>query len=107
MARDKNKRAEQEARRDELLKEVSEIGRPDAYVLHEVIRLEGDEELRRNGLALFLSAFAAGLSIALSLIVHGVLRSHLPEADWAKIVSSMGYAVGFLVVVLGRQQLFT
>ncbi|WP_342106209.1 formate/nitrite transporter family protein [Methylobacterium sp. SI9] len=107
MVRDKNKRAEQEARRDELLKEVSEIGRPDAYVLHEVIRLEGDEELRRHGLALFLSAFAAGLSIALSLIVPGVLRSHLPETDWAKIVSSMGYAVGFLVVVLGRQQLFT
>jgi formate-nitrite transporter family protein len=90
-----------------LLKEVSEIGRPDAYVLHEVIRLEGDEELRRHGLALFLSAFAAGLSIALSLIVPGVLRSHLPESDWARIVSSMGYAVGFLVVVLGRQQLFT
>ncbi len=37
----------------------------------------------------------------------GVLRSHLPETDWAKIVGSMGYAVGFLVVVLGRQQLFT
>ncbi|MGH1572726.1 formate/nitrite transporter family protein [Methylobacterium sp. P31] len=107
MVRDKDKRADPEARRDELLKEVSEIGRPDAYVLHEVIRLEGDEELRRHGGALFLSAFAAGLSIALSLIVPGVLRSHLPEADWAKIVGSMGYAVGFLVVVLGRQQLFT
>ncbi len=107
MVRDKNKRGDPEARRDALLKEVSEIVRPDAYVLHEVIRLGGDEELRRHGLALFLSAFAAGLSIALSLIVPGVLRSHLPETDWAKIVSSMGYAVGFLVVVLGRQQLFT
>ncbi|MDP4023852.1 formate/nitrite transporter family protein [Methylobacterium sp. NEAU 140] len=98
---------EKEERRDELLKEVSEIGRPDAYVLHEVIRLEGDEELRRHGLALFLSAFSAGLSIALSLIVPGVLKAHLPDAEWAKIVTSMGYAVGFLVVVLGRQQLFT
>ncbi len=47
MVRDKDKRADPETRRDELLKEVSEIGRPDAYVLHEVIRLEGDEELRR------------------------------------------------------------
>ena len=40
-------RAEKEAKRDELLEEVSEIGRPGAYALHEVIRLEGDEELRR------------------------------------------------------------
>ncbi len=89
MIRDQNERADKEARRDELLKEVSEIGRPDAYVLHEVIRLEGDEELRRHGLALFLSAFAAGLSIALSLIVPGVLKSHLPEADWVKVVTTM------------------
>ena len=44
MVRDKDKRADPEARRDELLKEVSEIGRPDAYVLHEVIRLEGYEK---------------------------------------------------------------
>ncbi|MCJ2011105.1 formate/nitrite transporter family protein [Methylobacterium sp. J-076] len=100
-------RLEKEARRGELLKEVSEIGRPDAYVLHEVIRLEGDEELRRHGGALFLSAFAAGLSIALSLIVPGVLKSYLPEASWTKVITSMGYSVGFLVVVLGRQQLFT
>ncbi len=107
MVRDKNEQDDKEAERDERLKEVSEVGRPDAFVLHEVIRLAGDKELRRHGGSLFLSAFAAGLSIALSLIVPGVLRSHLPETDWAKIVSSMGYAVGFLVVVLGRQQLFT
>lgn len=100
-------RAEKEAKRDARLETVAEVGRPNAYVLHEVIRREGDEELRRHGLALFLSAFSAGLSIALSLIVPGVLKVHLPEAEWAKLVTTMGYAVGFLVVVLGRQQLFT
>ncbi|MBE7202849.1 MAG: formate/nitrite transporter family protein [Parafilimonas terrae] len=102
-----NDKADRKTRRHELLKTVDEIARPDAYVLHEAIRLGGDEELRRHGGALFLSAFAAGLSIALSLIVPGVLKSHLPEAEWSKVVTSMGYAVGFLVVVLGRQQLFT
>lgn len=100
-------KSDRKTRRHELLKTVDEIARPDAYVLHEAIRLGGDEELRRHGGALFLSAFAAGLSIALSLIVPGVLKSHLPEADWSKVISSMGYSVGFLVVVLGRQQLFT
>ncbi|WP_336485599.1 formate/nitrite transporter family protein [Methylobacterium nigriterrae] len=100
-------RAEAVAKRDETIDAVNAIGRPDALVLHEVIRREGDEELRRHGVALFLSAFAAGLSIALSLIVPGVLKAHLPEAEWTALITSMGYAVGFLVVVLGRQQLFT
>ncbi len=93
--------------REALEATIRSIGRPDAYVLHEVIRRNGDQELRRHGGALFLSAFAAGLSIALSMIVPGALKVHLPAADWAKALSSMGYAVGFLVVVLGRQQLFT
>ncbi len=98
---------EKEAKHEAQREAVAEIGRPDAFVLHEVIRRDGDQELRRHGLSLFLSAFAAGLSIALSLIVPGVLKTHLPDAEWTKIVTTMGYAVGFLVVVLGRQQLFT
>ena len=31
----------------------------------------------------------------------------LPESAWRPLVSKLGYSVGFLVVVLGRQQLFT
>ena len=37
----------------------------------------------------------------------GLLRAHLPDAPWRDLVSRLGYAVGFLVVILGRQQLFT
>jgi len=102
--RDGGERAEEREALDDI---VRSIGRPDAYVLHEVIRRNGDQELRRHGGALFLSAFSAGLSIALSLIVPGALKAHLPAAEWAKALSTMGYAVGFLVVILGRQQLFT
>jgi formate/nitrite transporter FocA (FNT family) len=35
------------------------------------------------------------------------LRSHLPDAEWRPLVVKLGYSVGFLIVVLGRQQLFT
>jgi formate/nitrite transporter FocA (FNT family) len=35
------------------------------------------------------------------------LRSQLPRADWAHLLSSFGYTIGFLITVLGRQQLFT
>ena len=37
----------------------------------------------------------------------GVLKAHLPSGEWTALITTMGYAVGFLVVVLGRQQLFT
>ena len=49
-------------------------------VVHEVVRLQGEEELDRPALALLLSAFAAGLAINLSLMSELFLRSHLLSA---------------------------
>lgn len=37
----------------------------------------------------------------------GFLRTVLPDAPWAPAVVSLGYPVGFLIVILGRMQLFT
>jgi formate/nitrite transporter FocA (FNT family) len=87
--------------------QVEKAHRPDALILHEIIRREGEEEMRRTWLALSLSGFAAGLTMGFSLIVPGVLKGHLPHAPWAELVTSAGYSIGFLIVVLGRQQLFT
>jgi formate-nitrite transporter family protein len=50
---------------------------------------------------------AAGLSISFSLLAQGVLYVHLPDAIWRPLVTGFGYSVGFLMVVLSRQQLFT
>ncbi|MGI4799523.1 MAG: formate/nitrite transporter family protein, partial [Janthinobacterium lividum] len=86
---------------------VEKYSRPNAALIHEIIRAEGESELDRSILALLLSGLAAGLAMGLSLITEGLLRAHLPEAPWRELVSKIGYAVGFLVVVLGRQQLFT
>jgi formate/nitrite transporter FocA (FNT family) len=41
------------------------------------------------------------------LIVEGKLRALLPEGYLRELISPLGYTVGFLIVVLGRQQLFT
>ena len=86
---------------------VEAHSRPNAALIHETIRAEGESELGRSVSALLLSGLAAGLAMGLSLIAEGLLRAHLPEAPWRELVSKIGYAVGFLVVVLGRQQLFT
>ncbi|MGH9739283.1 MAG: formate/nitrite transporter family protein [Candidatus Acidiferrales bacterium] len=78
-----------------------------AHVVHETIRREGDDELQRSSSALAWSGFAAGLSMGFSLIAEGLLAAYLPNASWTPLASKLGYSVGFLIVVLGRQQLFT
>ncbi|GAB4379424.1 MAG: formate/nitrite transporter family protein [Elainellaceae cyanobacterium] len=81
--------------------------RPNATIIHEVIRLEGESELRRSTSALAWSGLAAGLSMGFSLVGRGLLEASLPEQPWQSIVTSFGYSLGFLIVVMGRQQLFT
>ncbi len=76
-------------------------------VVYDAIRTEGEEELRRSSAALAWSGLAAGLSMGFSLVMSGLLRHGLPPAGWRSLVSKIGYTAGFLIVVLGRQQLFT
>jgi formate/nitrite transporter FocA (FNT family) len=78
-----------------------------ADITYEVIRRRGEEELSRPSAALFFSGLAAGLSMGFSLIAEGLLHTYLPEAEWTPLVSKFGYAVGFLMITLGNQQLFT
>src|SRR5690242_21471880 len=89
------------------LEEVERRSSIRAHVVHEAIRVEGEEELHRRSSALAWSGLAAGLSMGFSLLAEGVLRSAIPDTPWRPLVSKLGYTVGFLVVILGRQQLFT
>lgn len=87
--------------------QAEEHARPNALVVHEVIRKEGEEELGRPAISLFWSALAAGLSMGFSLVAEGLLRTYLPDAPWRPLVANLGYTVGFIIVIMGRQQLFT
>ncbi len=80
---------------------------PSGRIIHEIIREDGEEELARSVTALAWSATSAGLSMGFSFYTMAILKSGLPDAPWAKLVTGFGYTVGFLIVVLGRQQLFT
>src|SRR5579872_4758918 len=77
-------------------KQVQERVAIGAHVVHETILREGEEELKRPPSALAWSGLAEGL-----------LASYLPNSQWRPLLSKIGYSVGFLIVVLGRQQLFT
>ena len=87
--------------------QVDELARPNALVVHEVIREEGERELTRPVSGLAWSALSAGLSMGFSLVAEGLLMSYLPNARWRPLVANLGYTVGFLIVITGRQQLFT
>jgi len=87
--------------------EIEAKSRPNATLIHETIRAEGEGELERRWWAILLSGLAAGLSIGLSLIVQGELHAFISDESVRRIVAPFGYTIGFLVVVLGRQQLFT
>jgi formate/nitrite transporter FocA (FNT family) len=87
--------------------EAEERSAPPASVVYEAIYLEGKDELERGASALFFSAVAAGLSMGFSLITEALLRAALPDTPWRVLICKLGYSVGFLIVVLARQQLFT
>jgi len=80
---------------------------PKAAIVYEAIRGEGAVELERNVSALVWSGLAAGLAMGFSFLSEALLVHHLPEAEWVPLLSKFGYSIGFLIVVLGRQQLFT
>ena len=88
-------------------RQIREAQSLDAKTTYEVIRREGKLELARSSDALFWSGLAAGLSMGLSFLGEALLRAHLPEVPWRHLVSKLGYSFGFLVVILGSQQLFT
>ena len=80
---------------------------PEPVMIHDIIREDGERELARSVSALAWSGFAAGLSMGFSFLMLAIIRAHLPDANWRILVSSFGYTTGFLIVVLGKQQLFT
>lgn len=87
---------------------VEELAAPRAPVIYEVVRHHGEEELDRPVGSLFWSGIAGGVTMMASIIAEGALAAHLPPSiPWRVPVIDLGYSLGFLMVILGRMQLFT
>ena len=74
-------------------KKQADSERLQAKTVYEIIRHEGEKEMRRPVNSLWWSGFAAGLAISSSLVAMGMLHVVLPEGGWR--------------LPLGRLQLFT
>jgi formate-nitrite transporter family protein len=71
---------------------------------------EGREALERTGTRLFASGFAAGLEVGLSLLFIALVRTWGEGAVSPlslKLLAGTMYSFGFIVVILGRSELFT
>ena len=87
--------------------DVEERAQPRVPVIYEVVRRQGEEELSRPLVSLWWSGVAAGLSISFTLVAQALLHLAAPPGDFRPIIEALGYPVGFLIVILSRQQLFT
>lgn len=87
--------------------EAKKRASPKALVIFEAIRREAEHELERPSSSLAWSGLAAGLSMGFSMVAEALLGSYLPTAEWTPLVTKFGYSIGFVIVILGRQQLFT
>lgn len=88
-------------------KEAEEKSGPPGTVVYEAILKEGETELDRKSSSLAWAGLAAGMSMGFSFLAEGIFRHHLPDTEWRILLTKLGYPFGFLIVILGRQQLFT
>ncbi|KAF0094947.1 MAG: formate/nitrite transporter family protein [Puniceicoccaceae bacterium 5H] len=81
---------------------------PSAASVYQAVYTEGENELHRPVTQLFWSALGAGIAMGFSFVTEAALSAHLPETStWPQLITKFGYCIGFLLVILGRQQLFT
>ena len=89
------------------VEDVEDRSSPRTPVIYEVVCRLGEEEMARPAFSLWWSGVAAGMSISFSLLAQAILYTHLPDAPWRPLVADVGYTVGFVMVIMSRQQLFT
>jgi formate/nitrite transporter FocA (FNT family) len=93
----------------DLPKEHEEPKKPYGQILAEEIS-EGLHEIKRPALGLALSSFSAGLDIGFSLFLMGIMVTLVGDElsrPVRELLIASTYSIGFIVVVLGRSELFT
>ncbi len=83
------------------------LSRPSAREIYQQVAKNAREELKRTSFSLAISGFTGGIFMGLSALGVGISLAHLGSAGGAFIISRMFYPLGFIVVILGRSQLFT
>ena len=87
---------------------VADNGKLSALTVYSIILREGEEELRRPKTSLWWSGVAAGIGISTSVLAEGIIRTAVAaDAPYLSVIESLGYTLGFVLVIMCRLQLFT
>jgi formate/nitrite transporter FocA (FNT family) len=84
-----------------------DLSRPSAEDIYKQVAKNAQEELKRSSLSLAISGLTGGIFMGLSALGVGIALAHLGDSSGAFVISRMFYPLGFIVVILGRSQLFT
>lgn len=88
--------------------DVAEHGKLSALTVYSIVLREGEEELHRPATSLWWSGVAAGIGISASVLAESLIRLHLGSGHpQLALFESVGYTVGFILVIMCRLQLFT
>ncbi len=83
------------------------LERPSAEEIYQQVARNAEAELKRTSLSLAISGVTGGMFMGLSALGVGIVLAVLGTTPHTFILSRMFYPLGFIVVILGRSQLFT
>ncbi|HSU18321.1 MAG TPA: formate/nitrite transporter family protein [Acidobacteriaceae bacterium] len=83
------------------------LERPSAEDIYEQVALNARNELKRSTLSLAISGFAGGIFMGLSGLGTALALGLFGHSSRTHFIASMFYPLGFIVVIIGRAQLFT
>ena len=83
------------------------LERPSAEDIYQQVAGNARQELRRRSVSLAVSGFTGGTFMGFSALGVGVVLATLGTGPKAFLLSRMLYPLGFIVVIVGRSQLFT
>ena len=83
------------------------LERPTAEDIYEQVARNAKTELKRSTVSLAISGFAGGIFMGLSGLGVALVFGFFGVSPKSHFVASMFYPIGFIVVIIGRAQLFT
>ena len=84
-----------------------DLDRPTAIEIFDQVTDNGRKELGRGGVSLAISGVAGGLLMGLTGLSVAILMAMVGSTPAGKVAAFFFYPLGFMVVILGRSQLFT
>lgn len=83
------------------------LERPSAEEIFEQVAHNARSELKRSTTSLAISGFAGGIFMGLSGLGTAITLGMFGKSELTHFIASMFYPLGFIVVIIGRAQLFT